>query len=81
MVRQHPKRPAADPLLRYESACLHSGVIPALRAMWAVSARGTRKVEGCAGRRSRPAQRAEAKRTPEQPGRGRRDGPVMIQMR
>ena len=38
-----------------------------------LSARETRKVEGCAGRRSRPAQRAEAKRTPEQPGRGRRD--------
>jgi hypothetical protein len=27
-------------------------------------ARGTRKAEGCGGRRSRPAQRAEAKRTP-----------------
>jgi hypothetical protein len=38
-------------------------------------ARGTRKAEGCGGRRSRPAQRAEAKRTPQQPGRGRRDGP------
>ena len=43
-----------------------------------LEARGTRKGEGCVGRRSRPAQRAEAKRTPEQPGRGRRDDPLSI---
>ncbi len=62
-----------DPLPRYEfSGFSLSGLSWFLDSL---EARGTRKGEGCVGRRGRPAQRAEAKRTPEQPGRGRRDDP------
>ena len=55
--------------------CLRSGTFRLAKDGRIPQARGTRKVEGCAGRRSRPAPGAEAKRTPEQPGRGRRDDP------
>jgi hypothetical protein len=82
MVTLRPNRPARG------SASSVSVGPPHLRNLLRIDrgcglswARGTRKVEGCAGRRSRPAQRAEAKRTPEQPGRGRRDDPLKVQTR
>ncbi len=77
MVAQCPNRPA-----RGSASAIRVGLpllgesCPHCRRLWVFQARGTRKVEGCAGRRSRPAQRAEAKRTPEQPARGRRDDPL-----
>ena len=65
-----------DPLLERDSPCFPEAVFASRAIARVFQARGTRKVEGCVGRRSRPAQRAEAKRTPEQTGRGRRDDPI-----
>ena len=65
-----------DPLLERDSPSVSEASFASRAIVGGFHARGTRKVEGCVGRRSRPAQRAEAKRTPKQTGRGSRDDPT-----
>ena len=67
---KHPARPARIRIRPDSSGCLESRVFKRVERA---------RARGCGGRRSRPAQRAEAKRTPEQPGRGRRDAPIRFE--